>query len=865
MSEFWAWNPFSVGIKKNKQALGNTKKVLAEAGKLRTKSPLNDYDDISFAADIIKDALEGEDVRPSENILYAMMDVLEGFYHDEALTTLGDDVLSARPNSREAIAVREYLRRQIRFLQNYSGNMADAQKYLVLLARFLMTQIPLHALTGSAEDGFLSLTYSDLLPNVAETVETIIGSSFEDDLRHSNLFDPLRDRVEANMMRVSKIDPRMPPVNQYRYKMPTDAADLTDDEIIDGYLIGTPLRSFFKTELPLAINEQARFEHSHILGGTGHGKTQFIQKWIAKDIERAAVERRSIVVIDSQGDMISKIARLDCFHPEHGALRGKLVIIDPSDVHYPAAINMFAMDEARLASYGAVEREKVQNSAIALYEHFFGELLGAELTAKQGVVFKYLARLMLEIPNATILTLRDLMDDPRPFIPYMDKLTGSARVFFAREFLDKSFNQTKKQISKRLWGVLSTPAFERLFSSTESKIDLFSKMNDGSIILINTAKDLLKQDGASLYGRFFLSMIGQAIMERAVIPEHERTPTFLYVDECQDYFDKTIEVLLAQGRKYKIGVTLAHQHMDQLSTHERASVLANTSIKACGGVNAKDAKMMAQEMHTTGLFLQSMRKHQWDTEFAFSIKHDLPEAMRVKVPFGHLENMPRMDGAAFALVLENNRRQYCWRYTAPESAMEIVFPGMEKKPEVEAVLEVEVVEAPPPMLEEKPVEQIPITGRGGKQHIQIQNAIKSLANQYGWLADLEYQVADGSVDVWMERQGLSIACEITVTTPTDYELRNIEKCIAAGADEIWVISEDKPKLAEIEKRFGLNASVHYFTPDNLPSEIEARSGLETRSGDTVRGYSVTVKQAYTTEADLEMRRDQLARVMKSIH
>ena len=450
---------FLLASRKTSRLLAIPKKVLTEAGKLRAKSPLANYGDISFAADIIKGALEGEDVQPSENILYAMMDVLEGFYHDEALTAISDDVLNARPNSREAIAVREYLRRQIRFLQNYSGNMADAQKYLVLLTRYLMTQIPLHALTGSAEDGFLSLTYSDLLPNVAETVETIIGSSFEDDLRHSNLFDPLRDRCEANMMRVSKIDPRMPPVNQYRYKMPTDTTDLTDDEIIDGYLIGTPLRSFFKTELPLAINEQARFEHSHILGGTGHGKTQFIQKWIAKDIEHAAVERRSIVVVDSQGDMISKIARLDCFHPDHGALRGKLVIIDPSDVHFPAAINMFAMDEARLASYGAVEREKVQNSAIALYEHFFGELLGAELTAKQGVVFKYLARLMLEIPNATILTLRDLMDDPKPFIPYMDKLTGSARVFFAREFLDKSFNQTKKQISKRLWGVLSTPAF----------------------------------------------------------------------------------------------------------------------------------------------------------------------------------------------------------------------------------------------------------------------------------------------------------------------------------------------------------------------------------------------------------------------
>jgi len=529
---------------------------------------------------------------------------------------------------------------------------------------------------------------------------------------------------------------------------------------------------------------------------------------------------------------------------------------------FPAAINMFALDENRLASYGPVEREKVQNSAIALYEHFFGELLGAELTAKQGVVFKYLARLMLEIPGATILTLRDLMDDPRPFIPYMDKLTGSARVFFAREFLSKSYNQTKQQISKRLWGVLSTPAFERLFSSTTSKIDLYEKLNSGHIILINTAKDLLKSDGASLYGRFFLSMIGQAIMERAVIPEHERTPTFLYVDECADYFDETIEMLLAQGRKYKIGLTLAHQHMDQLTTPQRASVLANTSIKACGGVNSKDAKLLANEMRTSSDFLQAMQKTRWDSEFAFWIRQDIPEAIKVRVPFGHLESGPQMEPLFFEELLRRNREQYCWKYEPQESALEISFPGMEKK-ELPAP-EAEPEDTPPPMLEAKVEEPQPVTGRGGRLHTQIQNTIKSLANQYGWRADLEYQVRDGSVDVWIERDGLSIACEITVTTPTDYEVHNIEKCIAAGADEVWVISEDRAKLAEIEGKFGAKPNVKYFTPDNLPSEIEARSDLETSSGDTVRGYSVTVKQAYASETDLKMRRDQLARVMNSL-
>jgi len=526
---------------------------------------------------------------------------------------------------------------------------------------------------------------------------------------------------------------------------------------------------------------------------------------------------------------------------------------------------MFAMDEARLASYGLAEREKVQNSAIALYEHFFGELLGAELTAKQGVVFKYLARLMLEIPDATILTLRDLVDDPKPFIPYMDKLEGSARIFFAREFLDKSFNQTRKQISKRLWGVLSTPAFERLFSSRETKIDLFSLMNEGYVILISTAKDLLKHDGASLYGRFFLSMIGQAIMERAVIPEGERTPTFLYIDECQDYFDESVEILLAQGRKYKIGVTLAHQYLDQLDTSGRSSVLANTSIKAAGGMNAKDAKTLASEMRVTSDYVQSMKKTHYSSDFAFWMKHDLPSAIKVNVPFGHLESRERMDSQSFAKLLERNREAYCWRYTPQDSALDVSFPGMEKKaalPEPIAPAAIKAV-PPPPMLENKVPDVPELTGKGGESHVQVQNMIKSIANQYGWRADLEYQVDKGAVDVWLERSGLSIACEISVTTQTKYEQQNIEKCLSAGADEVWMICQDSAKLGEIAEAFKGKPNVFFFSPDDIPAEIEARSDMEASSPSQFMGYSVAVKQAYSTPSEREVRRARIDQLLKS--
>lgn len=565
-----------------------------------------------------------------------------------------------------------------------------------------------------------------------------------------------------------------------------------------------------------------------------------------------------------------------------GALADKLVIIDPNDVDFPAAINMFAMNEERMASYGSAEREKVQNSAIELYEHFFSELLGAELTARQGMVFKYLARLMLEIPDATIITLRDLMDDAKPFIPYMDKLSGSARVFFAREFFHPSFNATKKQISKRLWGVLSTPAFERLFSSPESKIDLFQLLNDGHVILINTAKDLLKENGASLYGRFFISMLTQAIMERSVIPEDERTPTFIYIDECQDYFDANVELLLAQGRKYKTGLSLAHQHMDQLTVSERASVLANSSIKLAGGVNAKDAKILATEMGCKPEFLQSMYKadDNSETEFALWVRNHIREAVKVKVPIGMLETLPSMSDAAFEHIRENNRQLYGWKYTEQDTVLDISFPGYERpEPDASDTSETDLdpihkTESVEEEHEDKAQDDAVVTdtdanleaddqsqsntpGRGGSIHVETQAHLKSLAHHFDWRAETEHPVEDGYVDVWLSREGRSIACEVTVTTANAYEIQNIDKCLSAGADEVWLISDNAKKLTLIKQAMGHKPKVWFFAPGAIEAELRARTPTADPDVKIIRGYKAEVVTAYLPDDEREIRTERL--------
>ncbi len=70
-----------------------------------------------------------------------------------------------------------------------------------------------------------------------------------------------------------------------------------------------------------------------------------------------------------------------------------------------------------------------------------------------------------------------------------------------------------------------------MFSHPRSKFDLFGEMNSGKVILINAAKDLLKEQGAQIFGRFFIALIAQAAQKRAILPVNERLPTFVYIDE----------------------------------------------------------------------------------------------------------------------------------------------------------------------------------------------------------------------------------------------------------------------------------------------------------------------------------------------
>jgi len=890
------------------ETLALLKRVRGRSG----RSPLHDDDARGkFIVDIIFEACEAYGGVPGTPLGEGLFAAIGGLLTlDSLVVDIPGDREIATLTAEEGVRLRSRLRAHERFLETHDRLLPLWRRKLVSIVSGVLGYFPPSAYIDVREDGspdedaivLPEARMYELCDNLPEVIERLIATFFDTDITEAHLFDPLRERLERNLLAASGIEPGTRDVPIHRIVMPTKSRLVDPSALVDVYLQGTPLQALFYTLLPFAIPFPARFEHTHIVGGTGHGKTQLMQFLIHHDLIRAAEDGRSVVVIDSQGDLIRAIAQLEAFSPENRtALSDRLVIVDPNDIEYPVCLNMFDFDRDRLSGYAPLDREKILNATIELYEYFFGALLGAELTQRQGLIFKYLARLLIEIPDASIHTLRELMEDGDKFRPHMERLSGTARSFFATRFFDRQFNETKRQVLTRLWGVLSNGSLERMFSHTRNKVDIFSLLNEGKIILINTAKDLLGQDGSAIFGRFFIALIAQAAIQRAAMPAHTRRPAFVYIDEAQDYFDQNISHLLNQARKYRVGLIFAHQNLDQLGAGLRASVLASTTVKFAGGLSAKDAHALDTEFRTSADYLLGQRKHRTHSEFACFVKSYTPKALSLSIPLGYLEAQPRMTADAHALLVDRNRALYSEPPLIPadipferesqepaERQQRAKKPSRastsneespkprstasecpERAPEPETAVPAPTpIAAPASKRSQKSPPPAPEPGRGGRQHKYLQQLVKKLGEERGFRATIEETILDGAgrVDVSLIRDTVQVAFQISMTTTKDWELGGIEKSLAAGYQNVVLVCASE-KLVQSASRFiksTLEESeaerVQFIVPDTIVDYLDT-FGASPTTEQVVRGYKVRTTQKPVDPEDAAARRKAISEVI----
>jgi excisionase family DNA binding protein len=562
---------------------------------------------------------------------------------------------------------------------------------------------------------------------------------------------------------------------------------------------------------------EQRVRHTHLIGASGSGKSTLLLNMIVQDIRNG----EGLAVLDPHGDLIDQVLG---HVPEERA--GDVVLLDPSDEEYPVGFNI-------LSAHSELERNLLASDLVSVFRRLstsFGDQMNtvlanaimAFLESTEGGTLSDLRRFLVEreFRERFLRTVRD------PEIVY----------YWQKEF---SLLTGKPQgpILTRLDTFLRPKVIRHMVSQKENRVDCASIMNGRKILLVKLAQGLIGEENSYLLGTLIVSKLNQMAMSRQSMAAADRKPFYLYIDEFHNFVTPSLAAILAGARKYNLGLILAHQELQQLSSRDTdvaSAVISNPYTRICFRLGDYDAKKL-------------------EDGFAFFRAKDLQN-----LPVG--EAICRIERAEYdfnlrvtpvspvGTELASRRRELIvaasrGEYATPRANVEAVITGTHTSGGIEAEspspksrirLEVPLPPAKPaPVPEETtPLPQTP--GRGGDHHKYLQQLIKRWAEARGYAVTVEKAILDGlgSVDVALEKGGRTIACEISVTTDAQHEVGNCQKCLAAGFDEVIQVSSEKKILSAVRQALaaGLPAAQYrrlkFLTPEEAFAFLE---GSEARA------------------------------------
>jgi len=97
-----------------------------------------------------------------------------------------------------------------------------------------------------------------------------------------------------------------------------------------------------------------------------------------------------------------------------------------------------------------------------------------------------------------------------------------------------------------------------------------------------------------------VSKLQMAALSRADLPEAKRKSFYLYIDEFQNFITDSISVILAEARKYKLNLIMAHQYIAQLvvngDSRVKDAVFGNVGTLISFRIGVDDAEVVAKQL-----------------------------------------------------------------------------------------------------------------------------------------------------------------------------------------------------------------------------------------------------------------------------
>lgn len=611
-----------------------------------------------------------------------------------------------------------------------------------------------------------------------------------------------------------------------------------------GILLGCNRHQGAEAEVRLPL--EARMRHVHVIGSSGTGKSTLLVSMILEDIAAG----HGVGIIDPHGDLIDELlGRM----PESRA--DDLILFDPADPEYAVGWNI-------LSAHSEAEKDMLASDLVAAFRRL-STSWGDQMTA---VLANAVLAFLESERGGTLSDLRRFLVDPgfrKGFLPTVRD--PHARDFWTTEFPMLS-GKPQGSILTRLDTLLRSRLVRGVVTASEKPLDFRRVVDDGRIFLAKLSQGAIGEENAALLGSLLVSKLHQVCLLRQDQAERKRRPFLLYLDEFHQLATPSMASLFSGARKYRLGVTVAHQDLYQLRSAvpevERA-VLANAYTRICFNLGDDDARTLAQgfaaftadDLGNLGIGEAIVRIGRKEHDFNLQtvpVERGDPGALEARRRDIRKRSLARWGARRVEEALSPSVPAPSEAPSAGAPPQQVAEPpAMPRREETAPPQPYESREgtAPQPLAGQTlsvPAESR-LPGKGGPEHTYLQELIRRWGVEKGFRAVIEEQIPGSkeSVDIALYRGDLSIACEISVTTPLEHEVGNVRKCLAAGFVAVVAVSLKKARLANLDKLLSASLSpeerarVHLFTTEDLLAWLDGQPAHEEVG--TVRGYKVKVR------------------------
>ncbi len=375
---------------------------------------------------------------------------------------------------------------------------------------------------------------------------------------------------------------KAPTIAWQNFKIAPAPHNLPDEGILLGH------NTYRGVTKEVRMKSEDRFRHFYVIGQTGTGKSSIFQTMIRQDLRNG----NGICVVDPHGSLVDDILP---FIPRERA--DDVIYFNPADQDRPLGLNL-------LEAATPDERDLVALDAMNIMIKLFNEeVFGPRIQD----YFRNGCLTLMEQPDGGALTdiVRLFTDDDFQKVQVSNVKNPIVKSFWENQMAKTGAREKAEMIpyfAAKFGQFVTNTMMRNIIGQTKSAFDFGKVMQEKKILLMNLSKGETGDINSKLLGLIIVSKIQMAALRRQKLSKEERQDFFLYIDEFQNYITDSIESILSEARKYRLGLNIAHQYIKQLEgdkegqTKIRDAVFGNVGSMMCYKIGAQDAEYMAKEM-----------------------------------------------------------------------------------------------------------------------------------------------------------------------------------------------------------------------------------------------------------------------------